>query len=355
MARKNDHTRGGGAVRKGQGDHSNSHGSKRKLLSAHQNGSALAPGSKDGGRHAGDKKSGKQGSGSQYQKGGSKISCQDIQYVQNLIERCLQQYMAQKDVVFALQHQARIEPGFTTLVWQKLEEQNPEFFAAYYIRLKLKEQVILFNHLLEQQVQMVQKLQNNHMGGGAWGPQQHQQQQQQGGKHMGQPMQGPGYPMHGMPVNARVHQQPHMAGMMAQQPSNNGSPGIFGNMPLTRSLSNELTTPHSNNGTGMCDYGAQQMLGNSTIPTSDAPFQGGTDRPSGSAGLDQAGGEGTPSMPKVFSLSDLTLELGTQLATEGDASLSLLTGNDSSLGLLPSNFSLGEIPKLESPLDLANE
>ena len=66
----------------------------------------------------------------------------------------LQQYMAKKDVVYALQHQARIEPGFTTLVWQKLEEQNPEFFSAYNVRLKLKEQVILFNHLLEQQVQM---------------------------------------------------------------------------------------------------------------------------------------------------------------------------------------------------------
>ena len=33
--------------------------------------------------------------------------------------------------------QAKIEPGFTNLVWEKLEEQNPDFFKAYYIRLKV--------------------------------------------------------------------------------------------------------------------------------------------------------------------------------------------------------------------------
>lgn len=39
-----------------------------------------------------------------------------------------------QDVVQTLQQQAKIEPGFTTLVWSKLEEQNPEFFKAYYLR-----------------------------------------------------------------------------------------------------------------------------------------------------------------------------------------------------------------------------
>ena len=43
-------------------------------------------------------------------------------------------------------------------VWQKLEEQNPEFFKAYYTRLKLKKQIVLFNHLLEQQVQLMRKM-----------------------------------------------------------------------------------------------------------------------------------------------------------------------------------------------------
>jgi Plant protein 1589 of unknown function (A_thal_3526) len=57
------------------------------------------------------------------------------------------------------QLQAKVEETFTVLVWQKLEEQNPDFFRAYYTRLKLKDQIVLFNHLLEQQVAMVQKMQ----------------------------------------------------------------------------------------------------------------------------------------------------------------------------------------------------
>jgi hypothetical protein len=48
--------------------------------------------------------------------------------------------------------------GHRYAVWQKLEEQNPEFFKAYYTRLKLKKQILLFNHLLEQQVQLMQKM-----------------------------------------------------------------------------------------------------------------------------------------------------------------------------------------------------
>ena len=57
----------------------------------------------------------------------------------------------------------QVEPGFTQLVWQKLEEQNPDFFRAYYTRLKLKDQIILFNHLLDQQVQMFHKIPRNWM------------------------------------------------------------------------------------------------------------------------------------------------------------------------------------------------
>lgn len=154
-----------------------------------------------------------------------KVSTSDIQLVQNLIERCLQMYMSQREVVTTLQSQAKIEPGFTGLVWQvhpappsppilksthhttrthaalrpptyptplprqsivvaridsrkaarhatalsstdegggrgamqKLEEQNPDFFRAYYTRLKLKDQIVLFNHLLLQQVNVMQR------------------------------------------------------------------------------------------------------------------------------------------------------------------------------------------------------
>lgn len=86
---------------------------------------------------------------------GRKVSREDIELVQNLIERCLQLYMNRDEVVKTLLNRARIDPGFTTLVWQKLEEENADFFRAYYIRLKLKKQIILFNHLLEHQYHLM--------------------------------------------------------------------------------------------------------------------------------------------------------------------------------------------------------
>ncbi|EPS70561.1 hypothetical protein M569_04203, partial [Genlisea aurea] len=84
-----------------------------------------------------------------------KVSLQDIQLVQNLIERCLQLYMSQREVVSTLLHQAKIEPGFTELVWQKLEAENPEFFRAYHVRLIVKEQITKFNRLLERQLELM--------------------------------------------------------------------------------------------------------------------------------------------------------------------------------------------------------
>ena len=46
--------------------------------------------------------------------------------------------------------------GFT--VWQKLEEENREFFNAYYLRLMVKHQIMEFNKLLEQQVRHMQQM-----------------------------------------------------------------------------------------------------------------------------------------------------------------------------------------------------
>ncbi|KAJ0980806.1 hypothetical protein J5N97_009061 [Dioscorea zingiberensis] len=87
-----------------------------------------------------------------------RVSHQDIQLVQNLIERCLQLYMNQKEVVETLLIQAKIEPGFTELVWQKLEEENREFFKAYHVRLVLKDQIMLFNKLLDKQAELMRKM-----------------------------------------------------------------------------------------------------------------------------------------------------------------------------------------------------
>jgi uncharacterized protein (TIGR01589 family) len=89
----------------------------------------------------------------------SSVSAEDIQMVQNLIERCLQLYLTQEEVVSVLREQAAIDAEFTQLIWSKLEEQNPDFFRCYYTRLKLKAQIVMFNHLLEQQVAVVQKMQ----------------------------------------------------------------------------------------------------------------------------------------------------------------------------------------------------
>ena len=39
-----------------------------------------------------------------------------------------------QEVVRSLHKEHNIEPQFATLVWQKLQEQNTEFFHAYEIR-----------------------------------------------------------------------------------------------------------------------------------------------------------------------------------------------------------------------------
>ena len=72
---------------------------------------------------------------------------------------------------------------------QKLEEQNPQFFQAYYTRLKLKDQIVLFNHLLDQQVNIVSHCQN------AWRQQQAHMAAQAAAAQQAQP----GVALQGMP------------------------------------------------------------------------------------------------------------------------------------------------------------
>nr|XP_048321848.1 uncharacterized protein LOC107433788 isoform X4 [Ziziphus jujuba var. spinosa] len=53
------------------------------------------------------------------------------------------------------------ETGVTsryTTVWQKLEEENRDFFKAYYLRLMVKHQIMEFNSLLEQQVRLMRQV-----------------------------------------------------------------------------------------------------------------------------------------------------------------------------------------------------
>jgi uncharacterized protein (TIGR01589 family) len=60
--------------------------------------------------------------------------------------------MTQTEIIAALQTQANIDPAFTCLVWQKLEEQNPEFFYSYGVRINVRDQIVAFNYLVDQQV-----------------------------------------------------------------------------------------------------------------------------------------------------------------------------------------------------------
>ncbi|KAF5196121.1 Histidine-trna ligase [Thalictrum thalictroides] len=87
-----------------------------------------------------------------------KVSTQQIQAVQNLIEHCLQLYMNQKEVMDHLFARAKIEPDFTELVWQKLEDQNQEFFKAYHVCLMVKHQITMFNNLLVKQVELMRTM-----------------------------------------------------------------------------------------------------------------------------------------------------------------------------------------------------
>ncbi|KAE9595807.1 putative angiotensin-converting enzyme 2 [Lupinus albus] len=68
------------------------------------------------------------GSASASSNDSKKVSRQDIELVQNLIERCLQLYMNKDEVVKTLLTRAKIDPGFTTLVaamnssrWRQLQ------------------------------------------------------------------------------------------------------------------------------------------------------------------------------------------------------------------------------------------
>ncbi|XP_059640162.1 uncharacterized protein LOC132282472 isoform X2 [Cornus florida] len=87
-----------------------------------------------------------------------KVSHRDIQLVQNLIERCLQLYMSQKEVVDTLSIEAKIKPELTEAVWQRLEVENLEFFKAYHLRLIVKEQIVEYNKLLARQVELMDQI-----------------------------------------------------------------------------------------------------------------------------------------------------------------------------------------------------
>lgn len=299
-----------------------------------------------------------------------RISTADIQRVQNLIERCLQLYMPRKEVVQTLQAQAKIEPSFTNLVWQKLEEQNPDFFRAYYTRLKLKDQIIMFNYLLEQQVQMVQKLHMNWL------------------QALPSLMARPGLPMPAMPsmplgvngmlVNNGAPQFPSFN--MPQNLSSTGMPGqmMLPGMPLNPPTLEQVAPgfghSHHNNvnasqlggdmlTAGLNDSGLDGNTGVELHMLSGGLQEGADDLMAGLGNLSSLQGGGNdshgfntslgmdnnnsdlPNLPKSFSFSDFGgLDLATHITEDGDAELvDLDTGEDDALP----DFALGDMGQLD--------
>ena len=49
--------------------------------------------------------------------------------------------MTKAQIMVSLERHADITPNYVTMVWEKLEEQNPAFFWSYGLHLQLKEQV----------------------------------------------------------------------------------------------------------------------------------------------------------------------------------------------------------------------
>ena len=268
---------------------------------------------------------------------GRKVSTADIQLVQNLIEKCLQMYLSQREVVSTLHQQAKIEPGFTQLVWQKLEEQNPDFFRAYFTRLKLKDQINLFNHLLEQQVNVVQRMQRG------W-------------------MQAPGMmvqPRAGMPVQSMA-MQPDMT-MQSQFPAapqvKHEHDGVGNVAPLEISpefdanahLGGDLTLPP--------DFGllSSPTLDDSTaqaMPTDFAGPFGGFPSPGRVQNGFPMGDEqwGPNGFPRNLSLSDLSMD---QLGVDTDHNALALWNAEGhhELPAMPKNMSFSELPQLDYELD----
>ncbi|KAK3218999.1 hypothetical protein Dsin_012969 [Dipteronia sinensis] len=174
-----------------------------------------------------------------------KVTRKDIEEVQNLIERCLQLYMNREEAVNTLLAQARVEPGITNLIWQKLEEENADFFKAYYIRLKLKRQITMFNKLLEQQYLLME----------SHGPQKVPLASMQNGSHQ---MPATGYHMLPQPLMSSAgHPQIDSVGGMSNCHMTNGIPAPENFHPMAMNLGKDMVM-----GTSIADT-------NSVIPVND--------------------------------------------------------------------------------------
>lgn len=84
-------------------------------------------------------------------------SARDVRAVQSLLERSLRLYMSKEEVVNHLKTLANIDPLFTHLVWAQLEKDNEEFFKAYHVMVRVKEQILRFNSLLDKYYELARE------------------------------------------------------------------------------------------------------------------------------------------------------------------------------------------------------
>ena len=219
--------------------------------------------------------------------------------------------MNMREVVAILQQQAKIEPDFTALVWQKLEEQNAEFFNAYYTRLRLKDQILAFNNLLEQHAMLGQKL--GVRSGGAGGGR---------GRGLGAPPNGGKVSTSGLFLDrsgafhsagdylidtggggggGHAMPMPGLGAGMGHHEGGAGAGGGLGHLPRSFSLSDlsvELTAQMAEGDVHMALMGSLNFAGDGGLGGMCGMGAG------GGAG----GGEGMHGkLPHSFSLSDMTL------------------------------------------------
>ncbi|XP_021744505.1 uncharacterized protein LOC110710499 isoform X2 [Chenopodium quinoa] len=88
-------------------------------------------------------------------------SGEELQWVKNLIERCILLYMSKKEAVATITREANVMPTVIEILWNRLEAENQEFFEAYHIRLALKDQIHRFNELLKRQGELMGKIKSS--------------------------------------------------------------------------------------------------------------------------------------------------------------------------------------------------
>lgn len=273
------------------------------------------------------------GSGAGQQEQQRAVSSLDIQLVQSLVERCLQLYMNKREVFSIIEQQAKIEPSFTGLVWQQLEGQNPDFFKAYYGRLRLKDQIVVFNQLIERHYHMLRPNPQSTLQSGGQQPQYGQTGQQPGGGHHqdSQPVSVQEQQRQTPPPPQAQHAYHHQQGgpvvlqgqaQHQQQQARNGVGGSTSTVPATDA------NPHGDLGSARggtvqplrsAAHGEGVLAKESTFNVFNAA--GGLSAlPSENDGLN---GGGLGAFPRIFSLSDLSMDL--QQGNDGEQTLNLLS------------------------------